>query len=431
MSALQDRRAWLFAILVVVLGLPAAGLRILCIGIDCEAAGASDRRQPFCGLSSAIRSNLAAGYYDGRSPEVLAVTTRDPIVRSAGTWWPNPADLEVPVPIVMSGTGFREGISIDGNPTLDQIAPTIAETMDLERPHPEVRSGRPIPEVTGAGIPSLTVLMVAEGISSSQAQQLSSVRWLASRGAASYEGRIGSLPVDPTSALTTIGTGARPAEHGITESFVRDGTGRMVAAWGRRSPTNVVATLGDHMDELSSQRAEIGLVGSFPRDRGLIGGLWYPNHDRDDVLFPAPDPKRIADSAVSMLADPKWGSDGTTDLLAVALRGEAADIDEAMTRIMTAAQEATGEASFVFTAVGNAPESRAVRARSLIRTHLDDPGLVERTGAAGIYLDQKVMAERQASDNEVISRMRTWEREGEPILLDVFPARAVVLGRYC
>lgn len=431
MKQVSSRRGWLFAFLVLVLGFPAVTLRALCVGVDCDAAEASGERQPFCDLPGTVRAGLTAGYYDDRSADVIAVAASNSHVRAAGALWPALSDVQTAVPIVLSGKGFREDVEIPGTPSLDQIAPTIAASMGLERPHPDVRSGRPMSEAIGEGVPSLTVLMVAEGISAAEARRMTSVQGLAAQGAASFDGRIGSLPVEPAAALTTIGTGASPAQHGITGVLVRDAQGELVEAWGPRSPSNVVATLGDHMDELSSQRAEIGLIGSVPRDRGLIGGRWYPDGDRDVTLFLPAEASRIARSAASALRDHRWGSDRIPDLLAVVLRGHAGEVDDAIERIVAAARAEIGNVSFVFTAIGSEPRVRSIRARDLIRNRLDDSRLIEAASGAGLYLNQEAMADLQASDNDVVSQMHGWRTSEGPLLLDVFPARAVVLGRYC
>lgn len=430
MKATLDRRVGLFTLLVIAVGLPAVTLRSLCIGVDCEAARASGDPRPFCDLPAGVKAGLTHGYYDGRSPDVIAVTSGDDRVRAGDALWPDPRDIRTAMPVVFSGVGFDRGVDITGTPTLDQIAPTIAASIGLERPHPEVRSGRPIPAALGAGSPALTVLMVAQGVSASDARQMRSVVDLTEKGAASFDGRPGSLPVESAAAMATIGTGALPAEHGITGTYVRDDDGALVPAWSRSAPLNVVATFGDHLDDLTSERAKIALIGSFPSDRGLIGGRWYPDHDRDEVLLQPPRAPRVADAAVSLLGSQRWGSDEVPDLVAVALRGEVDEIDEAVARIVSAGREGSRAVSFVFTSVAS-DTSPTIGAGSLVREHLDDPRLVESVAGAGLYLDQGAMAERQASDNEVISQMRRWDLDGSSLLLDVFSSRSIVFGRFC
>src|SRR5215212_7315626 len=70
--------------LLIVLGivtLPAVGLRALCVGDTCGKKPERATSVPFCSLPAALRADISAGSYDGRSPDVLAVP-EEPIVRA-------------------------------------------------------------------------------------------------------------------------------------------------------------------------------------------------------------------------------------------------------------------------------------------------------------------------------------------------------------
>ena len=116
---------------------------------------------------------------------------------------------------------------------------------------------------------------------------------LLDEGAGTLVASTGSLPLDPAATLATLGTGGLPSQHGITGSFVRNETGEVVAAFGTGAPVPVIATLADDLDAPSSpgvrspyeQRPVISLVATDDRDRGLIGGDWYENHDSDRVIL--------------------------------------------------------------------------------------------------------------------------------------------------
>ena len=148
------------------------------------------------------------------------------------------------------------------------------------------------------------------------------LRSLLHHGTGTLNGTTGSLPLDPVATLTTIGTGGLPLQHGITGSYVRNDDGDVVRAWGDGAPLSVIATLPDDLDEKTGQRAMIGLVATDETDRGLIGGNWYPNHDRDPVT--------VANGSGSVTAASEilaqgFGRDQIPDVLGVVLSG--ADID--------------------------------------------------------------------------------------------------------
>ncbi|MGH2696919.1 MAG: hypothetical protein ACRDIW_08000, partial [Actinomycetota bacterium] len=73
----------------------------------------------------------------------------------------------------------------------------------------------------------------------------------------------------------------------------------------------------DDLDELRDQAPRIGLVGTAEWDRGLIGGTWYLENDRDDVIL-EPRPARQVDAAAELVAT-GYGRDDVPDLLAVAM----------------------------------------------------------------------------------------------------------------
>ena len=144
---------------------------------------------------------------------------------------------------------------------------------------------------------------------------------LVAGGAGTVTGTTGSLPLDPAATLTTIGTGAIPAEHGIIGSLIRDDRGRVVRAWSDAAPPSIVSTFAEDLDDGTGQTARIGLVAPRATDRGLVGGDWYLDADRDDRRMGPGDPVR----AVSRLIATGYGRDPTVDVLGVVLEGSAED----------------------------------------------------------------------------------------------------------
>ena len=70
---------------------PAAILRALCAGHSCDEPDEGGANVPFCSLPEERRSQIVAGFREGRSPDVLTVTAD----ASSGR-----------VPVVFSGAGI-------------------------------------------------------------------------------------------------------------------------------------------------------------------------------------------------------------------------------------------------------------------------------------------------------------------------------------
>ncbi|MGH2786366.1 MAG: hypothetical protein ACRDJV_00470 [Actinomycetota bacterium] len=83
LDALHETRARTVALVAVatVVAAPAGILHALCVGKACRSADPVSARVPFCSLAPDLRSLIAAGYREGRSPD-LAVVARPPGVVS-------------------------------------------------------------------------------------------------------------------------------------------------------------------------------------------------------------------------------------------------------------------------------------------------------------------------------------------------------------
>jgi nucleotide-binding universal stress UspA family protein len=296
------------------------------------------------------------GYREGRSPDVLAVADGTPIYTEPdGTSlrepWPAVGAIDTRVPIAIAGAGIIGGVPVRDGTTLDDIAPTLAAAIGFDRPFPNVRSGTAIPGVTGGGAATLVVEIVWKGVGTADLDgHRSDWRYLASmmhRGVGTADGSTGSLPLDPTATITTIGTGGLPMDHGITGSYVRNDKGDVVAAFGEHGPVPVITTLADDLDapattELASpfdQRPNVALVATSTQDRGLVGGAWYPGHDHDG--FAIADGKDTVAAAERFLADD--GTDDAPDVLGVVLQGSVASMDARTKAIVEAADDADAD----------------------------------------------------------------------------------------
>ena len=425
-----------------LLALPALALRAFCVGHSCDTPARAGARIPFCSLQAEARDRIATGFREGRSPDVLAVAGVTPVrggtAFSPGepaSRWPSASDdlAGSRVPLVLSGPGVRRGVSIPRGTPLDSIAPSIARAIGLKRPHPEVRSGRAL-DAVGPASADLVIEVVLKGIGSSDVERgpWSHLGRLMGQGASTLDADAGSLPLDPAAILTTIGTGALPFQHGITGASLRDDEGRLVRAWGRGAPPSVVATLPDDLDEETHGESKIGLVASVPEDRGLIGGDWYVDVDRDDVLIR----RRGAARAVRSLLDDGYGRDEVPDLIVVTLQGTPAVMDAELGAI-AGMFEGSRSPLIVVTGSGStaAPSEDGLTGRAVAawveRGFSPGAPVVEAATPGGLFLDQKVLAREAITEDEVMERMAVLERSGRVVFADVFPAIAVSFARYC
>ncbi|HEX2031212.1 MAG TPA: hypothetical protein VHL78_07415 [Actinomycetota bacterium] len=442
------RRTAIVVVAAALLAAPAVVLRVLCVGRACDRAAPAGAEVPFCSLDDELRRRLVAGYRDGRGPDVLAVTGPVPVVGSDGLRrthldppWPSAADpRRARVPIVFAGTGVRAGGSVPPGTGLDDVAPTVAEIIGLDRPHPSVRSGRAVEDVARGPRPRLAVTVIWKGVDAADLRRSPRawpvLRRLLADGAGTLAGDPGSLPLDPAALVATVGTGGLPSQHGITGTLLRNDRGRLVRAWGPGSPFSVIAALGDHLDRRFRQRPRIGVVGTDVTDRGAIGGTWYVGGDRDDVVIEPGGAAAQAAEASGVLAS-GYGRDAMPDLLVVAMDDALPRMDAALGRIVRDAGRASrGSAAVVLTSTGSSGPARdAVPHGEVARDverRTEVGGLVEATAVGGLFIDEERLGRASASQDEVLAAMRAARGpRGAPLLADAFSGLAVSLARYC
>jgi hypothetical protein len=439
----SGRRLVTLLVICAAIGIPAVALRAACAGRSCSNGVGDEARIPFCPLPDALKADLAAGFREGRSPDVFAVT-RGAIVHGGS----DPADDLVPwpslgaaettgVPIVFSGTGVDASATVPGGTGLDQIAPTISDIIGLRRRHPGVRAGVAVNGVAAGEHPRLVLEIALKGIGTPDVLDGS---WplldsLLHRGAGTLHGTTGSLPLDPAATLTTLGTGGLPSQHGITGSYVRNNDGDVVRAWGDGAPLSVIATLPDDLDEQTGQRSMVGLVATDEADRGLIGGNWYPDHDRDAVTV-ASAPGSVT-AARDILAQ-GFGRDAVPDILGVVLAGPGADAR--IGQIVGLARRASGGSLLVVvagTGTESAVPNTADATGSNVVQQVEDlvegnAPIVDTAVAGGLFLDQATLASEQLSgDAAVQALLRVTTSDGQRMMADAFQGFAVSFARYC
>lgn len=426
------RRTLILLALVAVAGTPAGVLRAFCAGHSCDEPANASSEVPFCSLPDGIRSRVAAGFREGRSPDVLAVAADDGLVaddaRPSVPWPSASGDDATRVPIGFFGTGVDPGATIPAGTGVDDVAPTIAEIVGFDRPHPDVRSGTAIEGVAAGSSPRLVVQIVWVGRGSGDLGRTQTAQNLVDEAAATLEGDTTSLPVDPVAVLTTIGTGGRPSQHGLTGKRVRDDSGTLRTAWSEKSPVSVIATLGDDLDEKLDQRPEIGIVAARRSYLGAIGGNWYIDVDRDRIV--KTEPGREARDAARLLDRP-FGADDVPDLAVIVVESGPEGLDDVFRTVLRRASAISDDsAAYVFTATGPAGGDEVFDPEGLPGDDVD--ALVEAVVPGGLFVDQDELARRQVSEDVVLRSLAEMrDGSGDAVFADAFPAIAVAFGRYC
>ncbi|HEX2058544.1 MAG TPA: hypothetical protein VHI71_09250 [Actinomycetota bacterium] len=432
-SLRAGRRTLVLLSLVALVGAPAGVLRAFCAGRSCDEPANASSEVPFCSLPDEVRAGVAAGFREGRSPDLLAIAAEGGLVAN-DAWpavpWPATSGAgSAQVPIAFAGAGINPGAEVPAGTTLDHVAPTIAAILGFDRPHPEVRSGTPIEGVAGNGSPPrLVVQIVWIGRGSEDLARAREAIDLMDAGASTDEGQTGSVPADPAAILTTIGTGGRPSQHGITGTYVRDDAGVLRKAWSPRSPVSVIATLGDDLDEEMRGEPQIGMAAGRRSYLGAIGGNWYTDVDRDRFVKTK---KGSEARAVRELLDASFGADDVPDLAVVAVEGGPQTLDEVLRVVLRRAAEISGDsATVVFTATGATRDGDVFDPADIPGDGIDS--LVERVVPGGFFVDQKELARRRVSEDEVLRAVTdARDASGKAVFADVFPAIAVSFGRYC
>ncbi|HYI45518.1 MAG TPA: hypothetical protein VE174_08705 [Actinomycetota bacterium] len=408
-------RSLTILVLLIIITVPAAVLRVLCVGRSCEREARGRQSVPFCSLPRDIRSLIVAGYQEGRSPDVLAVGE------------PTPLSARV----AFAANGLR-GPGSEIEIGLDDIAPTMANILRFDIPHPEVRSGKAATEVTTERPPRLVLLAVFKNLDQQQEMNVP--------GAAGREPLLGtaamiSLPLDPTALLATIGTGGTPAQHGVTGSHLRNDQGRLVRAWsGDAFPGTVIATLADDLDEALVQTPKIGLVGTSRIDQGLVGGDWYVDVDRDLRRF-VDDSESAVDQARSLMRSERFGRDDVTDLLVVSVDASNLDVNDALATLDEMARRVSGgDAALVTVGLpAGEPGEELIDMQEVVR-HVENEtarGVVEEAALGGLFLDQEVLVDNGVTKDQVVSALRSATQDGRRVFADVFPGIAVSFARFC
>jgi hypothetical protein len=441
------RRLVVLLLALALIGVPAAVLRIACVGASCRStAEAAASPAPFCSLPADVRALIEAGTYEQSSPDVIGVAASTPVVARVGGGmevpWPStdPGTLAaMRAPLSFIGSGIEPG-RLPRGVTLDQVAPTLEPLLGLHRAHPDVRSGTEIDGVVRAGAETpLAVLIVWKGVGnmdldtswrrimtgdrviSVPTAPTSSVHKFQVRasmhgiGAANGSATAGSLPLDPVAVETTIGTGGLPSDHGITGTRIMS-DGNVVRAFGPGSPQPVIATLGDDLSKATAGNAKIGLIETDPGDEGLTGDDWYGGGvnsivDREERV------KAGAAVDITPFLDDGWGADDVPDVLAIALSGSFHQDDVTTVHLQQQVLHAVPDATLVIAGTGSLDAAHAVSAPAPVGT--------DAVGAGGLFVQPG------AAQDVVDALHAITAPDGTPLLADAFASYAVQFGSYC
>jgi arylsulfatase A-like enzyme len=277
--------------IALVLVLAAGGLSVVLLSRASPRPVPSFRDQA-CGIPAAYLQRTKAGYFESRSGQIQLIPRQPAYFSSgAGGWshsgpWPYLQD----VPLVFYGPGVVPAIGDVSRPaTVADIAPTIGRLIgagDLRGP--------PLPEVTrpATGSPKLVVTVVWDGGGWNTLRQWPrawpNLARLMRDGVSFTNATVGSSPSVTPSVHTTIGTGALPKSHGITDIPVFDENRQVVDSFvgGESSRFIKVPALAESWDEANDNHAIIGMVGYEPWHLGMIGqGAERSGGDKDHGVW--------------------------------------------------------------------------------------------------------------------------------------------------
>ena len=250
-----------------------------------------------CRLPPKYLERIDRGTFGRRSPDIQLVPDAPNFFGGFGpTSHSGPWPYLQSVPLVFYGPGYVNPVgktSVEGEVTLADLAPTLAEILGME--WPAERAGRSLSELLVPADqrsvpPRLIVLVAWDGggwdVLHRYPNAWPNLRSLMGAGATVTNAIVGSSPSVTPAIHATIGTGTWPSEHGIIDIPLRD-HGRMFDSWAGRSPKYLeVPALGDLWDEQAANAAQIGVLAYKAWHIAMIGhGAYYSGADKDIAVI--------------------------------------------------------------------------------------------------------------------------------------------------
>jgi hypothetical protein len=279
-------------------------LLVACTGKDSATEQTSKARErsprwfgAACSLPLRYLERIDRGTFGRRSPDIQLVPDAPNFFGGFGpTSHSGPWPYLQKVPLVFYGPGYVQPTgrtALEGEVTLADVAPTLADMIGLE--WPAKRAGRSLAEVLvppeqRPDPPRLVVLIAWDGggwdVLHRYPNAWPNLRDLMGRGATVMNAIVGSSPSVTPAVHATIGTGTFPSQHGIVDIPLRD-NGAMFDSWSGRSPKFLrVAALGDLWDEQTGNAAQIGVLAYKAWHIAMIGhGAFYDGADKDVAVI--------------------------------------------------------------------------------------------------------------------------------------------------
>lgn len=434
----------LFVLLLLAAGTPAAILRAGCAGPTCDEAVTQTPQVPFCSLPTDLRDLIVAGFFEDRSPDVIAVASAGGVAGatrfgdgSTVPWISTTGTDSARIPIVLSGPGLEPGAKLPDGTGLDDLAPSVAPVLGLQTA--PARKGDPPLELS-VPRPALVLLVAWKGIGSRDLESAPDtwpfLQGLLDGGNGTLEGSTASLPVDPAATITTFGTGTTPSGHGIVGGLLRSPYDRRLErAGGREGPPRAVPTLAEALDRANRERSLVGLVGTAPADDGLIGGRHFVRADEDEIIVMlGASPAAVAERSQRLL-EGGFGKDEVPDVIGVVMEGSPAELDEATRHLADAAARLSGRSSLLVVVGTGATGRGSFGANELLAAvRAGDPDVGAAVGAlapAGVFLGADAATLGIAGQDVADALLGVRDEQGRQVIADAFPRFALSLASYC
>ena len=302
------------------------------------SAGATENS---CERLDPLIARMRRGYVPGRSGDILVVPREPSYIGTAQRPVHNgPWDYLAEVPLVFYGPGVVPRLGpVDRPATTADVAASLDDMIgyDFDAEH-----GRTLPEVASVeNQPRIVVVIVWDGGGWNALREHSHswpfLKRMTLKGVSFSDATIGSSPSNTPPIHTTLGTGAFPSSHGITNVRIRTESGDYIDPFEENDGRRIeVPSLADEFDRALANRPLVGVVGTVSWHLGMIGhGAAFPDGDRDlavlldvngnrfgnDATYEVPDwsdARELEDFAASLdrsdgVLDRRWRGTDITD----------------------------------------------------------------------------------------------------------------------
>lgn len=266
-----------------------------------------------CDLPFDYVKRIRLGLNPEHSPDITVVP-REPNFFGGftSTTHSGPWDYVQQVPLLFWGPGYvksQGAISLPGQPTLTDLAPTLADLLHTPLPDAQGRSItealEPAAERTTPPKVILTVVWDGGGwdVLHTWPDAWPYLRSLMDQGTLIDNVIDGSSPSVTPAIHATIGTGVYPKKHGIVDIPVREDDDHVVGAYAQKTPDHLlVPTLADLYDQTTGNAAKIGMLAYKSWHLGMVGhGAYMPGGDKDIAVI-------AEKTAGHLVTNPEWYS---------------------------------------------------------------------------------------------------------------------------